>query len=838
MQVLLAIIGAIVAAATTRAAGAEPFRYVVHSEESAHSPQACVALAAAADSGGLSEGLFTHVRTLRGVLDALEQRWLSSCGDSQCSDKIRADVYLCPGLHTLDKPLVLGERHSHVSFHGLHGSNCDDGGEATCFGSTPGPAVLSGALAVRTFSQQAGSGIWTASIPTGSFDPAANFSVPQQLFAALNGNPAEAQRRTRARHPNLPLDNDDASPWLHWAQQLCPAKRVPPGQPSPPCNNWARFGFVWNETDDAVFAPLVENASVPIADWQGDTTLESDVQAVVYHGWTASRHHVKLAVQSNRSLLFKNPSKSFIGFFGLDNTGEGGRRYYLTNHRAFLDFPGEWFLDVQEGNATNSTLSYLPADANEINALQSGTFAVFLPRHTTLLTLAGAHNVSFSGPGLQISFSNWECGLSDTCDQQSTEWLEASGIRTINSTGVAFSRTELSHHGGFPLWIDRGSVDIIVDSCNVTDTSAGGVRIGHSTRADVPSDPDAQLAAAVQRPVVFNTSITDGSHDFPSGTALFSQMRVVNLTLEHCEIARYSYTGISLGWSWNYAVNDNTGGARVTQNHVHHLGYPRRETGDAMACVYTLNGVNGAVFDGNVCHDVRAYMNGGYCLSQDQGSSNATFSNNLCLRVTGSPHNTHYGVGLRYENNVFALGNWDNHYPALDLLDSAPVALRTSPQDSNCESAQWPGKCPNLLNFSRNVFLQGSNTSTVLFEGDFSVSEEAVHNYTFTANAYSSDVHDLTAAFPAFGGKSARMCHGCDLHNTSQTEKVSFSVWQANGQDTQGVAVGKGETVFADPNWASSFNLTLNPDSPVAKNQAHGFVPFDASNAGLLPPKD
>ena len=33
-------------------------------------------------------------------------------------------------------------------------------------------------------------------------------------------------------------------------------------------------------------------------------------------------------------------------------------------------------------------------------------------------------------------------------------------------------------------------------------------------------------------------------------------------------------------------------------------------------------------------------------MSQDQGSSNATFTNNLCLRVTGSPHNTHYGVGV------------------------------------------------------------------------------------------------------------------------------------------------------------------------------------------------
>ena len=75
-----------------------------------------------------------------------------------------------------------------------------------------------------------------------------------------------------------------------------------------------------------------------------------------------------------------------------------------------------------------------------------------------------------------------------------------------------------------------------------------------------------------------------------------------------------------------------------------------------MACVYTLGQLNGTVVDSNVCHDVRAYMSGGYGLSQDQGSSNVMFTNNVCLRTTGSPHNTHYGVNLTYDNNIFYQG--------------------------------------------------------------------------------------------------------------------------------------------------------------------------------------
>lgn len=165
---------------------------------------------------------------------------------------------------------------------------------------------------------------------------------------------------------------------------------------------------------------------------------------------------------------------------------------------------------------------------------------------------------------------------------------------------------------------------------------------------------------------------------------------------------------------------------------------------------------------------------------------------------------------------------------------SASVVLRTSPQDSDCHSSEWPGQCPNVLTFTRNVFVQGSNTSTVLFEGDFRPDNITGHLYTFAGNAYSSDVNSLDAGFPAFGGVSARMCGGCDPTNTSQTDKQTWQQWQASGQDVAGVVVPKGVPIFADAAWATSFNLTLDPAGPVAANARNGFTPFDASAAGLL----
>ena len=44
-----------------------------------------------------------------------------------------------------------------------------------------------------------------------------------------------------------------------------------------------------------------------------------------------------------------------------------------------------------------------------------------------------------------------------------------------------------------------------------------------------------------------------------------------------------------------------------------------------MAAVYTLGVLNGTWVHHNLLHDVYAWYTGGYCLSQDQGSSHILF---------------------------------------------------------------------------------------------------------------------------------------------------------------------------------------------------------------------
>eukprot|EP00041_Stephanoeca_diplocostata_P020768 m.471460 g.471460 ORF g.471460 m.471460 type:complete len:352 (-) comp21658_c0_seq25:582-1637(-) len=297
------------------------------------------------------------------------------------------------------------------------------------------------------------------------------------------------------------------------------------------------------------------------------------------------------------------------------------------------------------------------------------------------------------------------------------------------------------------------------------------------------------------------------------------------VVVAHNEISYFSYTAISLGWSWSYAPQPHTGLHTVRKNYIHHLGFPRRDLGDAMACVYTLGQLNGTVVDSNLCHDVRAYMSGGYCLSQDQGSSSVTFSNNVCLRVTGSPHNTHYGVNLTYTNNIF----WGGYYDSWVAGNvSSAGALRTSPNIyATCGSVDYPTACPDRLSMDHNLIGQINNRSARLFEGNFNESSSRAAGslrFRFSKNFYWSDVPDMNLSVASvFGGESARVNRGSD-------HQLSWEQWRQlqGGTQDAGSVIGTSHP-FANHDWATSFNVTLDPNSEAARI---GIANIDVSDVG------
>lgn len=82
------------------------------------------------------------------------------------------------------------------------------------------------------------------------------------------------------------------------------------------CNIFAnknKLGLRYNATIDQA---LME--SVAAADSEG-------LEAVVYHGWTVSRHYVSDVRTDSHALIFENPSDRPIGFWS-GRSSEGGQR--------------------------------------------------------------------------------------------------------------------------------------------------------------------------------------------------------------------------------------------------------------------------------------------------------------------------------------------------------------------------------------------------------------------------------------------------------------------------------------------------------------------------------
>ena len=209
---------------------------------------------------------------------------------------------------------------------------------------------------------------------------------------------------------------------------------------------------------------------------------------------------------------------------------------------------------------------------------------------------------------------------------------------------------------------------------------------------------------------------------------------------------------------------------------------------------------------------------GGYCLSQDQGSSSILLERNVCLRTTGSPHNTHYGTNLTYRNNIFFNGfyeTWTAKTPA--------AALRTSPDRDGAVAPFPAGACLDQLKFETNLIGLTDNKSALLFEGDWRRDNSSAHAtaFTFERNLYwaASDAVDLLTA-RVFGGATQRVAH-------TRAYQLTWREWQASGHDQAG---GLGAPRFADARWdRPPFNVTLEPDSPA---WGLGWKPIDTRRVG------
>jgi hypothetical protein len=464
--------------------------------------------------------------------------------------------------------------------------------------------VLSGGIAVTGWKPGA-NGVWEAAAPRDARGQVMGFN---QLWV-------NAQRRTLARTPNYAPPGPE-TPLGSTEGYFTVVRKAPP----------LRDPATGQETDRARTALGYQPGSIKA--WPN----LDDVHVVLYHSWETSRHRIADVDETNQVVTFTGPACWPIFYFGRP------QRYYVENAPDALDAPGEWYLDKQAG-----VVRCIPLPGEDLTKVE-----VIVPRLTRLLEMRGdanaglwVENVTFRG--LSFQYEDWVLEPQGHSDPQAV----ASAPAAIMANGIrncAFEDCEIAHVGDHGIWLRTACKDNRLVKCRLHDLGIGGVRIG--VPYGVSSDAETSSGN-----VVDNCHLYDGGHVYAGGVGLWVGQAFGN-RLTHNEIHDFTYTGISIGWTWGddeTRCRDNV----IEHNHVHHVMNRMLNDGGA---IYTLGKSPGSIIRGNVFHDVWPWSAIGWGIYLDATTNRYLVEDNLvyhtlCGGWMGA-NGDHENV---IQNNVFAL---------------------------------------------------------------------------------------------------------------------------------------------------------------------------------------
>ncbi|MFB7897469.1 right-handed parallel beta-helix repeat-containing protein [Streptomyces xiamenensis] len=354
--------------------------------------------------------------------------------------------------------------------------------------------------------------------------------------------------------------------------------------------------------------------------------------------------------------------------------------FWLLNSKAFLDEPGEWYLDT-----TGGTLYYKPLAGQDL-----ANTRVELPRLETLVEVGGsydepARDLSFEGltftgttwlhPGSPDGYANQQTGTFLTGVQEHrpadaftscaagcrgfegarNTWgqapaavqvsaahdilFESNTFVNLGSVGLGIGNDANAHATGVGL----GARDVSVIGNTFTAGAGGGIVVG-GVRPDAHHPSDARMTNSdilIRHNRVFSTALEYLDHD-----GIFASY-VTRLTIEHNEVSDMPYTGIGVGFGWG--ANDPGGNpeylnrglydfqpvydtpttlseVRVAGNHISDVIHTLFDAG----CVYTLSAMPGSSIEGNFCEN-----SGQLGLYFDEGSRYIAATRNVFLNTAG-----------------------------------------------------------------------------------------------------------------------------------------------------------------------------------------------------------
>jgi hypothetical protein len=383
-------------------------------------------------------------------------------------------------------------------------------------------------------------------------------------------------------------------------------------------------------------------------------------EIVFFHDWCTSHIRLKSLDFVSGLIETKNPIGNNAPHYVITHY-EPQPRYYLENSPAFLDVPGEWYLDEKSGE-----LTYYPL-AQEF--LEQTEFIV--PRLTRLVEIGGTEqeplektiefqNITFSHCAWfppEAGFAGMQAAFFENREPQQKKGrtVVSGAVQTYYAHGLRFDGCNFQHLGGSGLSLQEGTQKAEVVGCTFRDIGANGLSIGEAT-APRPNPQGEIPAVEDDLRIVTKIDVRDNVFD-NCGTLYYGAVGIWvgmanNIVVERNELKNLPYTGISVGWTWN-PTPTITGRNRIEANHIHHI---MQALSDG-AGIYTLGRQPGTILRGNWIHDVpvnagRAESNG---IFMDEGSTDMTVENNTIHQIAKSPIRFHKAGENLLKNNTLVV---------------------------------------------------------------------------------------------------------------------------------------------------------------------------------------
>ncbi len=379
-----------------------------------------------------------------------------------------------------------------------------------------------------------------------------------------------------------------------------------------------------------------------------ENLAQKDAEAVMLHHWSISRKRIRESDEMSFTTEFA------AGWVGapLCEVRKDLSRMYFEHAREFLDVPGEWYLDRDNG-----MVYYVGAAGENPNDM---TFIA--PRIEKFLIIRGTKerpvkNLIFEG--LDFEYAKWQIplaghnGTQAGCYgyfyQRDSVYMLPAVVHLEHADNCRFERCKIAHTCTSGMALGAGCDENTVIGCEFYDIGGNGIVNGFRSKGtDIPrrffeEDWDDRSDAPRGNVFVHNNIHRCGQVFF--GCVGYQEAFVTDSVLAHNAIYDLPYSGVSTGFTWN-DVPTTQRNSRIEFNHIHDVMTVMHDGGG----IYTLGYQPGTVIRNNLIEDVP----NGHGLYTDYSSCRIVMENNIINRAGVYGYQHHYGHNNIVRNNIFA----------------------------------------------------------------------------------------------------------------------------------------------------------------------------------------